>query len=1604
VRTALAGLDDDTRRLDADRRAIDRQRDRLLAQRRTLTATIAQRLVGEQAAGPTGTESTGGTGPPGQPVTSKQPRVPTQPSRPAMTGPALEPITPTRPFIVTRPTTAESPTHAQLPRQPRGPAVEPPAAAHQAVRVSGPRSPTHLVETSPQSAQNTQLTLGAILLGIAAIVIAGVYYTTASGGRAAVLGVATTIFLGLPLLLTGKLFATAETIASIGLLLVLLDGYTAYTADLAGVRALNPPLYAAILFALVTGVAGAYRFATHLRAPQFAALLTVQPLLPLLAVNFHFGREGFAAVFAVVAAFNLGAVGIFGLELRILAAGRLRPRARSALDQPTGLGWPRMLRELAWLMFGLTLATSVVLATEGLVRAGTARGAVPAALDLVLAAAVGMAAGQLQSDRRVRVIAGGAATLAVIAAISRVDYLALPDDTLIITAALAAVMAIATNALPARVSQGPQLGALVAAAIAGVVVLAETVRTTVAVLVAATSPHVWAGDLIGYAQQTHVTAWQVPFSAVLLALFGVLVAPPAWRTDAAVLGGAVVLLAAPGTGSFPWWAASLLAVAASTAATTTSLYASRGRDALIRSGTAGLLGLYAVATSLARPGLTATVSTALALTAGATAAIAVGWPDRFGAYRERVADAAFGAAAFTLPIAVATFAWLAGLPAGVVLPITMVTTALGVMGAAVSQVAARLPHTASAGAALAAAVATLLFGLLVPGREPVDVGVGVLIVTAALATTGSRIFEVGGGGIAEAVRTLPAAVSAAEDAFAGRPDRPDPAPRRRSIVDTSTLGAALSTAALIVALARLAAVVVPGIGLVTTEAMVLVTASAVLLLPERWRRGPRLGGVAIGGTVALVLAGIAVTEAVHAAMASGPFWSADLVTWTQRVAGWTPYGSQVPVGLLLAAGAFWALLPPPVGEDLGFVTLCVAALSLPATLGLHWWAPVLLAAGLGVVTGLGAALVPPGRPGALPATRRLVLAFLLGGYAVIVASARPASTGVVLGTFVAAGAAVALVGHLRRVAAIVPGTALAAGLAASSGAAATAAAAIGTSAPGVLAAALLLAALGIPVVLVVRAASFGGMPGIGVGIPSVITALAAAVALPAFRDAQTWAAAAALVAVTAVAADIPRESRRPTTPTPLEDLATSDDGDQRPRVPANRGAWVAVVTTVVPAAAIAAVASAPAWLTALAGPYRTLSDVWRGYGHAPVPSAAGGAVITLLLLAGVGAIGAASLGGRRFVLALVLPPLAAMAVVAPAAMATPAGTTSWVALGVAVVAGLGAALSPPALPAATHLLRGTAGIVCVVTGGAGLAGSLATRAGTLTALAVLAAAGATAAAVGRDPNARKVAWFVTAAAAFAFPVTALATADGQLRTGAFFVLAVCGALSGASWQLARFPKRRPEAAVVELTVAIGATFALLLSLSSPRHAAAVLTIWGLLLGVAALRRDRTPRLRQWLVRAALVAELFASWVLLYSVQVALPEAYTLPFAAIALLAGALELRNNNQLSSWLAYGPALVGGFAPSVALVLIGHDAVARWVTLFAVAVLTVIVGSSRGLRAPVMTGGVVVVIVAVAEMIRFLVRGQIAGALLVALAGGILVGFGARSEQRRRARREIG
>ena len=1466
---------------------------------------------------------------------------------------------------------------------------EPPGVPHQ--RTPEEAMP-ETVRPADGAGRNAMLILGGVLLGIPGVVVTVLSFGAASvGGQAAILAAGTLVLLVVSLLLARRtLDATAETLAAVGLVAVVLDGYLAHSVDLVGLKSTDLNIYSCLLFALVAAIAAGYRLASHLRAPQFAALLAVQPVLPLLAVYRHADRDGLAVVLAVVAALNLASVELLasdpGRALRWLRLPGVAPG-------PGAAPWPPRLRELAWVLFSATLAGAGGLAAAGLAQATSAVQAWRSGAVLLLAAAIGVVGGLLARRRPVGQIFGGLATFALIVAAARVVGFAAPDLALVLTGAVAATAALGCALLPRRARTGPRWGSLLGALVPAGIVLSTVVRAAVEAVRASTWPGLWRGEVAEFGDRVRLAAegwsgapgWQVPAVVLLLALVGMTAAPARWRLDAFVVGLGALMLASLATGAVPWWAAGPLAWAASTVAVITALVAPSAHSAILRGTTFVLLALFGVATSLGQRDQTALVAGLVTLVVAVTVLVARPSRRRRWAYAVRVADAAAGVGVLTLPVAVGSGCAVLGARAELLVPATLLATAFGVEAAALGRVAARVRSAPGSGfsgtaigALLAAGGAMVLAVWLRTQLPPADLGVAGLLVLSAVI----------------AVNALPPAIRV------GTAPASDAAP----VAGLSTIAAALATAGLALALSRLGAVLLPGIGLVVTTATVLLVALGIVALPGAWRTGPRLGGVAVGAGAVAIAAGVALVEAGRTVAATWPYWLVEVDEWPARASAIHWYGWAVPVSLLLAALAALGLLPRRFGVDGFLLLVSLAGLSLPAVLASPWWSAPLVAGVLATVAGVVAAR---GQVGHHPP--RLGLAAVLVVYAVAAGSVSPSGTATVLVGVMAAGLLVTAVGGAREDGPpSVPGLAMAAVLLVAPGAAACTAIAAGVGRGGTLGIALGACAVGVGVVtlLHLNRVYWAGFPGVG----AAAAALGIAIGAMATDRVHSpiWAAACALFATVAAG-----HSR-----------ARTDDGT------ANARATPAVVATVgataVPIALFAAVLSARAWVAVLIGPFQTLGDVWGGRPE-PIfePDAPLTALFTLLLLTPTSAGIALILGGRRYLLAAVLPPLAAAAVVLPGVMGSPE-VVAWVFLGVALAAGLGAALSRPDQPgpgpdnaqgaprvkqSATRWLRRTAGIVCLLAGGAGFAGSLATRTTTLVGMGVLGAGALVAALLGRDPLVRGVSWGILAGASLALPPVALLAfgtpaakpgllAPLQLRPAAFMMLAVCGVLVGLAWALSRRPGRWLDTVVLESAAALGAAGSLVFVVGSSPHTATALTIIGVLLGLAALRADRDARVRVWLVWSGLAAMLGACWLLLAGFHIGLPEAYTLPFAVAALLAGAAEQGRRPAMSSWLAYGPGLAGTFLPSMWLVLMGEGDEYRWAAVLAGAVLIVIVGSTRRRPALVITGAAIAVIVAIIEMIWLISRNQTNRAILVGVAGAVLIVFGAISERRSRRR----
>ncbi|MER7624111.1 hypothetical protein [Streptomyces sp. NPDC126503] len=175
---------------------------------------------------------------------------------------------------------------------------------------AAPFRPPHVpgAEASPRGAQNVLLTLGGTLLTSAAIAFTLVSWGSMGiGGRAAVLALVTTAALAAPVpLLRRGLVSTAESVAALGLVLMVLDAYALHRVALPGTDGLG---YAAAASAVLAGAWAAYGSAlTRLRIPLPAAVAAAQLPLPLGVLAAGGGVAAFAWAALVTAVVDTAVV------------------------------------------------------------------------------------------------------------------------------------------------------------------------------------------------------------------------------------------------------------------------------------------------------------------------------------------------------------------------------------------------------------------------------------------------------------------------------------------------------------------------------------------------------------------------------------------------------------------------------------------------------------------------------------------------------------------------------------------------------------------------------------------------------------------------------------------------------------------------------------------------------------------------------------------------------------------------------------------------------------------------------------------------------------------------------------------------------------------------------------------------------------------------------------------------------------------------------------------------------------------------------------------------------------------------------------------------
>lgn len=577
--------------------------------------------------------------------------------------------------------------------------------------------PPGVAETSTRTVQGLLFVLGGLLLGTAAVVFTAVAWAAVGvGGRAAILAAVTALVLAIPLLVVRRgLRGTAETFAAVGLLLVLLDGYAAWSVNLGGVTGWPGTRYAALVGGISAAVAVAYGRLSGLVGPWFTALVAAQPVLPLLAVEAEVGASGWALVL----------LGVALLDLVVLVALR------------DGVAGARLAgRVLAGVGHVGALVAAAACALVPLLVGRAAGTPVLAGGPMLLVAVTGVGAAWLVGGAALRSVAAGLLVPVLATALLRPVGELRPSLLLLVASTVALVLAGVVRLLPTGWRAGPRAGALLVAA--GTAQIAALITGALAVAAAARSLPPWHGA--GWGPDLR-WGWQVaPAVALALAATAALLPRRRWATLASA-GAVVVLLAVPAGWTASWATVVAVDLVGGSLLLLAVLARPATRPAILlgwASGGAVLLG-HALLVALADP-----VGVAVAL--GTTGVLGVALASRrgVGAYR-RVAGVGVLVAQLTLPGVAAVALFAAGAP-----PWWQARAALAAAGLSLVALLAVRRHrvdlvgyavTGSVVAVFAAGVAPLLAA----GDEPVTwyaalaaLGVALVVRWGGLSTTGDE--------------------------------------------------------------------------------------------------------------------------------------------------------------------------------------------------------------------------------------------------------------------------------------------------------------------------------------------------------------------------------------------------------------------------------------------------------------------------------------------------------------------------------------------------------------------------------------------------------------------------------------------------------------------------------------------------------------------------------------------------------------------------------------------------------------------------------------------------------------------------------------------------
>ncbi|MCQ1580208.1 SCO7613 C-terminal domain-containing membrane protein [Streptomyces parvus] len=380
--------------------------------------------------------------------------------------------------------------------------------------------------SAPRSAQNVLLTLGGLLLTVAAVAFTLVSWGSMGiGGRSAVLAAVTVGALAAPaVLLRRGLTATAEALAALALVLTLLDAYAVHAVAAPDTDGLG---FTAVAAAALAALWTAYGLALgKLRLPLPAAVVLAQ--WPLLFGAWAAGAPALVVGWALLATAVLdGAIALWGkgTGARVTACVGGSVMAFSAL------------------MVGLTLSVTA---------SGPLGALAPGALLLTAAAAA--LAGAWRAPRGFARAGGVVAGLASVAAVGGVPAAAVPEDWAVL-AYLSAGLAL-TAVVRTRLPRNAAIGALVASAVVVAGALAGALPGLAAVLLGPVTllSDVWAGSPEGFRAALGSTLPWTGLAAtpvVLAVSAGLLGSAYRWWPSLARIAASLIAREEPGSGGGP---------------------------------------------------------------------------------------------------------------------------------------------------------------------------------------------------------------------------------------------------------------------------------------------------------------------------------------------------------------------------------------------------------------------------------------------------------------------------------------------------------------------------------------------------------------------------------------------------------------------------------------------------------------------------------------------------------------------------------------------------------------------------------------------------------------------------------------------------------------------------------------------------------------------------------------------------------------------------------------------------------------------------------------------------------------------------------------------